>query len=64
MIVTKGYQSRLRAMIDELCELEEGLTPWEVEFVDGAARSRFRYTRSQALTIEKIHRRRILGEDE
>lgn len=27
----------VRALIDELCEIDDGLTPWEIKFVESIA---------------------------
>lgn len=49
----------------ELVDLEEGLSDWEVKFVDGLARQLealgpdFRLTETQILKIEQIHAARI-----
>lgn len=52
-------------LLKELAELEDGLTDWEVKFVDGLARQLealgpdFRLTETQILKIEQIHAARI-----
>lgn len=64
------------AMLDALLELESGLTDWEVEFTDsvdkqrrawaqthGGRQTAFVFSPKQAVTVEKIHKQRIDGED-
>lgn len=51
--------------LKELVDLEDGLSDWEVKFVDGLARQLealgpdFRLTEPQILKIEQIHSTRI-----
>ena len=52
-------QPELKRMVKELCDLEDGLTPWEVEFVERVSRWTGDFTDRQAHTIEKIWNERI-----
>lgn len=49
----------LRQMVEELCDIDEGLTPWEVNFIDDMSRWEGRYTENQADVIRRIHLARI-----
>jgi hypothetical protein len=60
--VTPADQKTAREMLAELCEVEEGLTDWEVRFVDDLSKraelSTFRFTPRQFQTLVKIHSER------
>lgn len=51
-------QLALRQMVDELCEIDEGLTGWEVTFVDDMSKLQGQYNDDQAEKIRQIHRDR------
>lgn len=43
-------------MISDLCEIEEGLTPWEVEFVDSVSKQNPNtLTQKQIDKITQLH---------
>lgn len=55
-----GSPSELTDMelVDELCEIEEGLSDWEVEFVDSIAKALRRYgslTPPQRVKAEQVY---------
>ena len=54
-------QRQLRAMVADLLEAEEGLTDWEVEFVEKMSEWRGDYRGRQPETIERIWDR-VLGD--
>jgi hypothetical protein len=47
----------LRGMLDELLNLGEGLTAWEVEFIDSLDKWSGAFTPRQAKKLEDVHRR-------
>lgn len=52
----EGY---LRGLLEELLELEDGLTEWEVDFIESVDRQGFRITEKQGMVIERIYDRLI-----
>lgn len=44
-------------MLDELLDIDSGLSPWEVSFLDDLSRWNGPFTEKQIETIEKIHQR-------
>lgn len=50
-------QQALREMVSELCEVEEGLSNWEVDFVDSVSEWSGDYTEKQSATIVKLYER-------
>lgn len=50
----------MRKMLDELLEVEEGLSPWEINFLDSLNGWASDFTPKQAATLEKIWDR-VLG---
>lgn len=52
-------QQRCRELVDELCDVDEGLTPWEVNFIDDMSHKDERYVFSdkQMEHVERIYNR-------
>lgn len=48
-------QQQLRCMIDELCDLDEGLSSWEVNFVESMSHWVGRFTQLQADKIRSLY---------
>ncbi len=51
-------QQRVKEHLDELLELEDGLTPWEVDFIDSVSKWEDDLTPKQMARIYKIYDRR------
>jgi hypothetical protein len=49
----------LREMLDELCDVNESLTNWEIDFIDGLCHWEGSFSEAQATTLERIHEQRI-----
>ena len=47
----------LRELLEELCQVDEGLTSWECDFVDSVSSWEGLLTTKQGETIEKIHKK-------
>lgn len=43
--------------MSELCELDEGLSPWEVTFIDDMSKWKGDYTSRQAEKIEDVYQK-------
>lgn len=53
-------QDETKRMVDELCALEEGLTDWEVNFVDSLAkRDPFQCSPKEAEKVQQIANDRL-----
>ena len=50
----------LRSILDELLDVDSGLTDWETDFLDSVSKWAGKLTRKQGVTIEKIYKR-VLG---
>ena len=53
-------EKRLREMIDELFDVDEGLTSWEIDFLDSVNDWEGMFTERQAETIERMWNK-VLG---
>ena len=49
----------LREMLTELCDVSDGLTPWEISFIDSLCEWDGSFTEAQATKLEDIHARLI-----
>ena len=49
----------LREMLKELCDLDEGLSAWEIEFIDNMCDWEGSFTEAQATKIEDLYEKRI-----
>jgi hypothetical protein len=57
MEVDSNRQDNIRDMIDELCNLESGLTDWELNFIEDLCNWDGRFTTKQADALERIYDR-------
>ena len=48
-----------REILDDLCNLSEGLTKWEVDFIEKLSDWEGCFTEPQAETLQKVYDRRI-----
>lgn len=54
-----GNQQEYRNMVKELCELDSGLTEFEVDFIESLSHWSGNYTKKQVETLEKLWRRHL-----
>ena len=52
-----GKQVVLRDMVDALCDVEDGLSDWAVEFIDSMSKWDGEYTERQVAKIEELYGR-------
>ena len=52
--VSSDETKRVREMLDELLNVEDGLTNWEVKFIEGVNDWDGNFTRKQSETIVKL----------
>ncbi|MCE5324925.1 MAG: hypothetical protein LLG01_00775 [Planctomycetaceae bacterium] len=57
--MSKEEQENLRGMLQELLDLESGLTDWEIEFLDSLNNWQGDFRPKQAETLQKIYDRRM-----
>lgn len=55
----ESSEERGRRMVEELCDLDEGLSGWEIDFIDDMADREGEYTEGQLNKIEQIWNKRI-----
>ena len=58
-MITEDRHNTIRDMIDELCNLESGLTNWEMDFIDSLCDWDGRFTEKQADKLEAIYEKLI-----
>jgi len=57
--VTVELMPQYRDILQELLDVETGLTSWEVEFIESLHEWDGAFTKKQAATLEKIYERRF-----
>ena len=60
-MVDKKKQFDLRECVRALCESEEGLTDWEMNFIDDMAAFDEPFTAARQMKIEEIYNKRYLA---